>query len=281
MKKPTTALNQKGLIGARLKKSMLYGALLCSALISTNSQAELGPSLLLVHGAHFTAESWRAVETSLDNKVKTMTVNLPGRHGKFIAKHITLELSAAALCTELSKIDGDKIVAAHSQGGAVVNAALALCPDNDLKKIIYITSVSPFNGETAFELLSKQDDKHYFSGINYNKAAGSLEISNLDNFTQAFAPNATSLEKDWLKQHAVNEPSRLGSDSMKLDKEQFSKLKKYYIFAKNDKVISLKSQQKIAARMDITNSFTLDSGHLPMLTHSKELANILSEIVQD
>ncbi len=254
-------------------------AALLSAGISTHLSAQPSANLFLVHGAHFSANAWKAVENQLPSALNTISVDLPGRHDNFIAKRVNLELSAAALCSELAKTDGDKIVAAHSQAGAVINATLALCPDPSLKKIIYITAVSPLNGESPFDLLSKQDGDNYFSGIHYNEKSSVLEISDIEGFTESFAPNANESQKAWLKQHAVPEPSKLGGNKLILDESKFKSLQKYYIYATQDKVISLATQQKIAARMDLTNSYNLDSGHLPMLTHPEELAVILEKIV--
>jgi pimeloyl-ACP methyl ester carboxylesterase len=249
-----------------------------SGAISASVFAEPNSSLFLVHGAHFAADSWKSVQDQLKGDIRTIALNLPGRYDNFAPNKVSLELSAAALCVELAKAQGNKTVAVHSQAGAVINATLALCPDPSLKKIIYVTAVSPINGETPFELLSKQDENNYFTGINYNQKAGMLEISNSDNFAKSFAPEANASQKEWLKQHALPEPSTLGGNQLVLDQTQFNNIKKYYIFAKQDKVISLPSQKKIASRMKLTSSFTLNSGHLPMLTHSNELSAILRRI---
>jgi hypothetical protein len=50
------------------------------------------------------------------------------------------------------------------------------------------------------------------------------------------------------------------------------------VFAKRDQIISLESQQKIANDLDLKASFEIDSGHLPMLTNSQELTNVLIKI---
>jgi len=265
---------------AQMKASLvaLSSSILFSTIISVNVQAQTSEHLLLVHGANFTADAWNGVRDQLKGKLNTVAVNLPGRQDNFVPSKVSLEISAAKLCSELALLEGDKTVAAHSQAGAVVNAALALCPDPSLTKIVYVTAVSPFNGESAFDLLSKQDESNYFSGISYNKDIGLLEISDSEGFANSFAPKANDSQRNWLKNHAVAEPSALGGHKMLLDEAQFKTIKKYYVFAEQDKVISLASQKKIADRLDLTASYTLDSGHLPMLTHATELAALLQKI---
>ena len=265
----------------KVSLAALSVSVLCSTIISVNAQAQTNENLLLVHGANFTADSWNGVREQLKGELNTVAVNLPGRQDNFVPSKVSLEISAAKLCSELALLEGDKTVAVHSQAGAVVNAALALCPDPGLTKIVYVTAVSPFNGESAFELLSKQDESNYFSGVSYNKAIGLLEISDSEGFANSFAPKANASQKDWLKNHAVSEPSALGGNKMLLDEAQFKTIKKYYVFAEQDKVISLASQKKIAGRLNLTASYTLDSGHLPMLTHATELAAVLQKIAAE
>lgn len=254
----------------------------CAALMSSPIQANTNndsvPNIFLVHGAHFTAQSWKQVQKNLPDEVNTIAVNLPGRSDYFATKKVSLEASAAVLCSEISKVEGDKTVVGHSQAGAVINATLAICPDPGLKKLIYVTAVSPLNGETAFEQLSEKDAENYFKGVKYNKPISLLEISNSEGFLQSFAPKANTEQRKWLTKHAVPEPSTLGNNPLVLNQAKFKSMKKYYIFANQDKVISLSSQQKIAARMGLAESYSLDSGHLPMLTHPKELASILEKI---
>ena len=256
--------------------------LACATLMSSTIQAKTDnnsvSNMFLVHGAHFTAESWKEVQNNLPEELNTIAVNLPGRSDHFVTKKVSLQASAAVLCSEISKVEGDKSVVAHSQAGAVINAILAICPDPDLKKLIYVTAVSPLSGETAFELLSEKDGENYFKGVNYNKPISLLEISSPEGFLESFAPQANAEQRVWLSKHAVSEPSTLGSNPLILNQAKFKSLKKYYIFANQDKVISLPSQQKIAARMDLTESYSIDSGHLPMLTHPKKLASILEKI---
>jgi len=57
--------------------------------------------------------------------------------------------------------------------------------------------------------------------------------------------------------------------------------KTLYIKLNNDKSLSLQLQEKMAKEMNIYNIATLDSGHLPMISRPKELADILNDFVKN
>lgn len=261
-----------------LKKSLSCLALGCTFATVPVAQAADAPAMVLVHGAHFTATAWERVQAQLGDRIDSHAIDLPGRNDHFLPEKVSLELSAASLCSFMSTIPGDKVVVAHSQGGAVVNASLSLCPDENISKLVYVTAVAPLNGEGVFSKLSKADETHYFAGVSFNEKTMRMDISNPDNFASSFAQDANAEQQQWLKQQAVAEPAGIGEGTIDLNRERFEALDKYYVFAKRDQIISLESQQRTAGDLDLAASFEIDSGHLPMLTHSKALADLLVQI---
>lgn len=247
------------------------------ASVSTASAAE-SSSIVFVHGAHFNADAWQRVQEKLDNKTNSYAVNLPGRNDHILPEKVSMELTAASLCTFMASIPEKKMIVAHSQGGAIINAALSICPDEPIDKVVYVTAVAPLDNEGVFTKLNKSDETHYFSGVQFNEQRKLMEISNTDNFAKSFAQDANPTEQAWLKEHAVAEPAPIGEGTVTLNKQRYDALDKYYIYAKRDQIISLESQQKIAKDLDLKASFEIDSGHLPMLTNSQELSDLLIQI---
>lgn len=241
--------------------------------------ASAADNLVLVHGAHFAADSWRVMTPHLSPNTKVLAVNLPGRDNETNAEHLTLTDYAKALCLSLSKLSGDVHIAAHSQGGAVVHRALGLCPEVNIASITYITSVAPLQGETAFELLNKQDYTNYEKSITFNESSHRMEIQDKGIFADYFAQDATPAARQILTSAALSEPAHIGDEVMALPKEKLASVNKYYVFANQDKIISLDSQLKIAEQIDLQSVYSLDTGHSPMLTQPKQLAEILNQIV--
>ena len=65
-----------------------------------------------------------------------------------------------------------------------------------------------------------------------------------------------------------------------MDATRFNSIPKYYIKTLKDKIISLESQKNIISGINFKKVFSIDSTHLPMITHSEELALIFQEILE-
>ncbi|PKF76651.1 hypothetical protein CW749_25570 [Vibrio sp. vnigr-6D03] len=236
-------------------------------------------NLVFVHGAHFNAESWKQVSGSLSSNIQPVFVDLPGRMESENAEIITLSSSAKSLCREIKALEGNIHFAAHSQGGAIVNQAVGLCPSNQFQSITYITAVAPQQGETAFGSLSKQDEANYFEGVRYNETSHRMVIGDSTKFAETFAQDANEKQKDILQRLSLSEPAHIAEEKVAFEPSNMERIKKHYVFASNDKIISLESQLKIAKNAQIKSVYAMQTGHLPMLTDSEGLARILNSIV--
>lgn len=262
-------------------KTLLSGMALTLAVSGSATAAQSAPEIIFVHGAHFTAQSWEGLQKKLkklDHRIISHAVELPGRNDQLMPSAVSLDISAASLCQFMGTVSGDKMLVAHSQGGAIVNAALALCPGETITDIVYVTAVAPLNKTKVFSLLSEKDDEYYYSGVKYNESADLLEISDIERFSDTFAQDANAAQKKVLRQLAVDEPGPVGASKVKLNQSRFDQIDQYYVYAKQDKIISFDSQKKIAATLNLKASYEIDSGHLPMLTQVDQLAEILMEI---
>ena len=236
-------------------------------------------NIVLVHGAHFSGHSWSRLVPMINPNINTVVVNLPGRDQEKNAKAITLSDYAASLCQDLRQLSGDIHIVAHSQGGAVAHRALSLCPRAPVRSIIYLTAVAPTAGQMAFELLSQQDADNYSASITLDKHTHRMTITDKDAFIRYFAQDASAQDKPIVASIALSEPAYIGDEAMVLEPTQLARVNKYYIFANQDKIISLASQLNIARHIELQAVYALDTGHSPMLTQPNALADILNRII--
>jgi pimeloyl-ACP methyl ester carboxylesterase len=231
-------------------------------------------TLVFVHGAHLTNNAWSSITTLLEKDgYNTIAVNLPGREQSINPNDITLDISSQALCDAIKTINTPITFIAHSQGGAVVNNALSICPIKNIKNIIYVAAVAPRNGEKPFSLLNTSDEENYFKGVNFDEDSGWMVISNKDSFVSVFTSSTSNEITRLISSQAVNEPAITGDGVISYEVEYFSKINKFYIHTKQDKIISLNSQKAIAGRIDLKNHAIIDTGHLPMISRPLKLAN--------
>lgn len=251
----------------------------CSAKqVSNENPAK--PTLVFVHGAHLAANSWQKVVTPLGQQgYEPLAVDLPGRNDSVDPKAVTLTSSAKALCESLNAVEGKVVLVAHSQGGAVVNHSLSICPNSNVQSIAYVAAVAPVSGAKPFSLLSKQDDENYFKAVDYDKKSGWLKIKDAGLFASMFTNAKSSEIKREVVSLAVREPAAIADGKAEFAADKFARIKKLYVYTLEDKVISLASQRKIAASVAPDSEVVMNTGHVPMLTQPQQLSEILDSFI--
>lgn len=235
--------------------------------------------VVLVHGAHFSGKAWEPLIASLRDTTNIVAVNLPNTQTALNGKDVTLTDYAQSLCSALRSSAGNIHLVVHSQGGAVAHQSLAICPQTLIKSITYVSAVAPLNGQKAFDLLSDSDYKNYMSAVELDENSHRMVIANKSAFIENFAQDATEKQQLFILDNVLPEPAYIGDEVIKVDPAQLAKIDKYYIFANLDRIISLKSQLNITQQIDLKRVYSLDTGHSPMATQPKRLADILAEIL--
>ncbi|RZM81474.1 alpha/beta hydrolase [Pseudoalteromonas rubra] len=239
----------------------------------------LNKSVIFIHGAHLKGAAWSAVQSQLSQQgISNYVVDLPGRTTHIDPKSITLEHAAQSLCEQLRAYPQPQSLVVHSQGGAVAHKAMTLCQDVKITDLIYVSAVAPVDGAKPFALLSKQDEENYFAGITYED--GWLKISDKPAYLASFTEAQAKRQQQFVLDNSVDEPAITGDGKVTLSKATLAPINKAYVFATQDKIISLPSQQKIAESINVTHTYSLDSGHLPMVTKPVELAEVITKALQ-
>src|SRR5262245_1925336 len=113
------------------------------------------PTIVLVHGAWAGPSGWSQVVAGLQKDgYTTVTPTLD---------EATLSGDAANIRGVLDGIAGNKILVAHSYGGAVISNAAA--GRSDVLGLVYTTGFMPDEGETAFGLLAGYDPSPAFDHL--------------------------------------------------------------------------------------------------------------------
>jgi len=239
-----------------------------------DNSSEKHNSVVFIHGAHLKGSSWSLVQENFAKiNIPTHIIDLPGRSQLVSPESITITYAAQTMCHELQQLPQPLSLVVHSQGGAIAHKTLTLCNDIKVNDIVYISAVAPINGAKPFSLLSKEDEKNYFAGVKYEN--GWMKISDKPAFLSTFTDTQSAKLQKMVMTNSVDEPAITGEGKVQLEKAALNEISKSYIYAKNDKIISFESQQRIAQSIGIKNTYTINSGHLPMITQPDELSKAI------
>ena len=244
----------------------MLGLILVSiALVSCSSAPKDGvKTIVLIHGSHFDGSSWAQVQKNLEqNGKKVLAPNMPGRDNN---KNVDITDYAKVVC---DVAPDNSIIVGHSQGGAVANQMVGICPEK-VSKIIYVTAVVPLNGERPYDLMEKRDESNYSKVVVFKQDR--VEPKNKRAFLRAMAQDFDQRAKPPV---IYSEPTKTSGTIIKFESEDFDAVPKAYVFTENDLIVTLDTQKKYPARLDIKETYTLPSGHLPMLTKSDELSDVI------
>ncbi len=246
-----------------LSSIVILGSASCASKNDVNQHKKT--NLILITGSHLDETSWSEVVKNLDDTYFSVLA-LP-RLGRDANQPLHLKQIAEMAC---QKLQGPTVIVAHSFGGSTANEMTGVCPEK-ITKIIYIAALVPLNGEHPTDPLKGADQKLYMSIVEVGKdrITPKAKVKFLSGMDLEVSKNEAVLP-------AVFPESMLNlGDVIEFKNDTFNAIPKYYVFTSKDHVIAPEFQKKMAQRITLTASETIPSGHLPLLSKPKEVAEII------
>lgn len=237
------------------------------------------PTIVFVHGALLTSSSWAPVQSYLQNRgYNVVTIDMPGRVNDGVkAENATLTAAAEKVCKIVNLQHTPVMLAAHSQGGAIITQATKYCGEN-IKALVYITAVIPLPGEKPFDLFSAEDNRNFDIVAPIDTNAGVAKPDLNAPIHQIFMADASDADAKRAINDMVAEPIILADARLDYDAAIFANIPKYYIETAKDLIISPATQEKYIRRQRLVSLTIMDSGHSPFVSKPALLGSILAKI---
>lgn len=216
-------------------------------------------TIVLVHGLWSDGTSWAKVITEL----------LAMGHNP-VAAQLSLESfddDVASVRRTLATVSGPVLLAGWSYGGAAVGEAAR--GTDSVKALAYVAAFAPAEGESVSELSRKYPGslipKHVL-------VAGDHTYIDREHFADVMGADipAEAVAVAAATQRMV----RIGVDRTKVGPPAWLDLPAHYLVATEDSAVPPVLQREMAARMGAT-VFEIASGHAPVLSHPREVAEFL------
>jgi pimeloyl-ACP methyl ester carboxylesterase len=226
-----------------------------------NSSSSL-PTIVLVHGAWADGSSWQHV------------IPLLVRDGfRVIATANPLGGLDGDVATTKRVIDAEQrpmVVVGHSYGGAVITGAAAGNPN--VKALVYLAAFAPDVGEGLGAVASKYPPTPTVKAL-LPDSAGFLSIDRAK-FHDAFCKDVPDDEA--LLMNITQRPLSSGVFTQTLTAAAWKTIPSWYVVSKNDRAIDPNQERFYASRMK-AHTTEIDSSHVVMISHPKEVTAIIEE----
>jgi len=247
-----------------LSRMIAAGVIAGLSLSSVQAAESAKPTIVLVHGAWADGSSWNKVIPLLQAKGYTVLA---------VQNPLTsLAADVAAVQQTLQSATAPVVLVGHSWAGTVITEG-----GNDPKvaALVYVAAFANNDGQSAGELVNAyaktpalgtvRDDGH---GFLYQTEQGVLEN---------FAPDLPRAEA---KTMAVTQGALAASTfGDKVTKAAWKTHPTWYIVSANDRVINPQLERDAARQMNAKTT-VLQSSHVSLLSHPKEVAAVIEQAAE-
>jgi pimeloyl-ACP methyl ester carboxylesterase len=218
-------------------------------------------NIVIVHGAWADGSSWSKVIPLLQAK---------GLHVVAVQNPLTsLADDVAATKRAITLQDGPVLLVGHSYGGAVITEA-----GNDPKVVglVYVAAFAPSDGESVASVSKPFPPAPLGSEVRAD-AEGFLTVT-AKGIAEDFAQDLPDQEKQVLT--ATQTPTAAAVFEATITTAAWKTKPSWYVITSNDRAVVPELQKAEAAAMKAT-SITVPSSHVPMLSHPKEVADLIEQ----
>lgn len=237
-------------------------------------------SYLLIHGAWGAAWEFKKVgELLVKDGHNVIAVDLPG-HGENKAhiEDVTMNAYVQTVVNVINDLGENVILVGHSLAGAVISQVAELIPEK-IENLIYVAAMLLKNGESPLSVMQADSEGLLLPNTLFSDDGSYATISEetVRNILLNDVADETYLNRivpKFLFKQAT-EPFMVNAQ---VTEAKFGSVKKHYIKASIDKVISPAAQEKMLRNWQIESVFTLESGHFPLTSIPEKLVEVIKKV---
>ncbi|MET0812344.1 MAG: alpha/beta hydrolase [Microbacterium sp.] len=215
-------------------------------------------NVVLVHGAYADGSSWADVIPLLQAAGISVTA---------VQNPLTsLDDDVAATTRALDALDGPAVLAGHSWAGTVITQA-GIHPH--VAALVYVAARAPDVDEDYGALAGRYATPPASAGLSFREGFGGLDEAT---FLAHFA-NGVELDRARVL-YAVQGPIAQGLFASRTTAAAWHDKPCWYAVSRDDHTTNPDLERFLAHRMDAT-TIELDSGHLSMVTHPRQIADLI------
>jgi len=236
-------------------------------------------NIILVHGAWGGAWEFSDVVNLLSNDSNKVTaLDLPG-HGKN-TQPIADVTMAAYVKTVIDAINAQNekvILVGHSLAGAIISQVAEEIPEK-IDRLIFVAAILPASGETPLGLMQSDEHGQLLPNTIFSEDQTYATITEETVRTVLLNDINDQEHLDRLVPHFLfKQATEPFMAEAQLTEEKFGSVKKFYVRASADKVLTPELQSRMLNSWKMDKVFTLESGHFPLNSIPQALVDVIDE----
>lgn len=237
------------------------------------------PDILLVHGAWAGSWCWATTIRHLaDRGVTAEALDLPGHGNRPRRTDVSLGAYADAVVARLRVVSKPVVLVGHSFGGIVISQAAEEAPAA-ISALTYLAAVLVPSGTSFLMAAESVKGSHALSNLSFSDDGATVSVE------PAAAHQALALELPRtrfgeLARRFQAEPTAPLTEPLAVTDQVWGRVPRYYIETKADQAIPLAAQRAMQSAIPVEETFSLDTGHLPMASDPRGVTEILIRILE-
>lgn len=235
------------------------------------------PLVVFVHGAWHGAWCWAPLQAMLDARgLASVAVDLPG-HGVSTLPFTDMHGDADHVVDVIERLGRPVVLVGHSYGGSVITqAAHRLRSTVPVTHLVYVAAFCPDTGETVMDLARHESGGPVELGKAMVPVDGGLSV--LDPVLAVPALYGRCESGAIAAAIARLCPQPIGTMLQAVDGAAWREIASTYVICTEDRSVHPGHQEYMAKRC--TNVVRLETDHSPFLSMTREMADIIEEIVR-
>jgi len=238
---------------------------------------------VLIHGMFHGAWCWDRLLPELAARGHgTIVPNLAGCAGDPTpATDCTLERWAGDVAALIAAQDEPVIVVGHSRGGLVASQVAENAAEQ-VAASVYLAAVLIPGGTAMGGMADLLEQSGYTYGMADFPVAFSADGLYLlpPDADAWFHEGYSAADRAWSQARVAPEPALALGAPLRLSAERYGRIPRFYIETVQDRIMPLATQRALVMLNPPVEVLTLDTGHMPIVTHPAELADMLDAIAR-
>lgn len=221
----------------------------------------MAANIVLVHGADADGSSWSKVIPILQDA---------GHYAVAVQLPLTSIVDDAATARRaIDKLDAPVVVVGHSFGGVVISQAAHSAAN--VSALVYVAAFAPDTNESAADLVGRFPALESAKYIVVDK--NGFFAFPQDQFPRLFAQDVDPVEARVMA--AVQGPADAARFAFKSGPSAWREHPSWYVVAEADGIINPELERWMAQRMDAKTTSVPGASHAVMVSHPREVANVI------